>query len=109
MLAGPKNLATSPAVGGTVDRNVRPITAANTSITTSGLGRQQEQQHRQRARGIDRSDSNDFMRQRPTAQPIAMLPTMLNRPSIASDQAPYCTGRPQDAMTPGRWVPRKAT
>ena len=38
MLAGPKNLATSPAVGGTVDRKVRPITAANTSITGPVLG-----------------------------------------------------------------------
>jgi hypothetical protein len=48
------------------------------------------------------------MRQRPTAHPIATLPTMLNKPGI-SDQAPYCTGRPQVAITPGNFVPRKAT
>ncbi len=55
------------------------------------------------------SDSSDFMRHRPTAQPMATLPTILNRPSIASDQAPYCTGRPHEAITPGRCVARNAT
>ena len=34
---------------------------------------------------------------------------MLNRPIIASDQAPTSGGRPQAATTPGRWVARKAT
>ena len=38
MLAGPNILATSPAVGGTVDRNVTPITAAKTSTTAGVLG-----------------------------------------------------------------------
>ena len=49
------------------------------------------------------------MRQRPTAQPMATLPTMLNRPIMASDQPAHSVGRPQDAITPGRWVARKAT
>ena len=34
----PKNLATSPAVGGTVDRKVSPMKAANTSTTGPVLG-----------------------------------------------------------------------
>ena len=29
--------------------------------------------------------------------------------STASDQAPYCSGSPHEAITPGRCVPRKAT
>ena len=38
MLPVPKNLATRPAVGGTVDKKVSPITAAKTSITGPVLG-----------------------------------------------------------------------
>ncbi|MNU02143.1 hypothetical protein D3C72_2457640 [compost metagenome] len=38
MLAVPNILATSPAVGGTVDRKVTPITAAKISTTMGVLG-----------------------------------------------------------------------
>ena len=38
MLAGPKNFATRPAVGGTVDRKVNPITAEKASTTGPVLG-----------------------------------------------------------------------
>ena len=41
------------------------------------------------------------MRQWPTAQPIARLPTMLNSPSTANAQAPYCNGKPKATM-PGK-------
>ena len=49
------------------------------------------------------------MRQRPTAQPIAKLPTMLKRPTIASAQAPTAGGSWHAATTPGRCVAMKAT
>ena len=49
------------------------------------------------------------MRQRPIAQPIAKLPTMLNRPTMASAQAPTAGGSWQAATTPGRCVAMKAT
>jgi hypothetical protein len=38
MLAGPNILATRPAVGGTVERKVTPITAAKSSITSVVFG-----------------------------------------------------------------------
>ena len=53
MLAGPKNLATSPAVGGTVDRKVRPITAAKTSTTGPVFGASRNTSTATRAGGIE--------------------------------------------------------
>ncbi len=108
ILPTPKNLATSPAVGGTVDRKVSPITAANTSTTGPVLGASRNNTTAS-ARAPYTSDSSDFMRQRPTAQPMATLPTILNRPSMASAHAPHWVGRPHCATTPGKWVARNAT
>ena len=84
------------------------MTAANTSTTASVFGASRNSSTAT-PRAAYTSDSSDFMRQRPTAQPMARLPTMLNRPSIASAQAPTAGGSPQAATTPGRWVARKAT
>src|SRR3989344_2612551 len=61
-----------------------------------------------RPRVADSSDSNDFMRQRPTAQPMARLPRILNSPMTASAQPPTSGANPQAAITPGRCVARKA-
>jgi hypothetical protein len=108
MLPMPKNLATRPTVGGTVDRKVRPITAAKTSSTASVLGASRNTSTAT-ARVAYTSASSDFMRQRPTAQPMARLPTMLNSPMMPSAQAPTGAGRPRAATTPGRCVARKAT
>ena len=108
MLPVPKNLATSPTVGGTVERNVSPITAANTSNTASVLGASRNTSTAT-AREAYTSESSDFMRQRPTAHPMARLPMMLNRPITPSAQAPTGAGSPQAATTPGRCVARNAT
>ena len=85
-----------------------PITAANTSITGPVLGAIRNTATAT-ARVAYTSDSSDFMRQRPTAQPMPTLPMMLNNPIIASDQPAHCGGRPQVSTTPGRCVARKAT
>ena len=108
MCAGPKNLATSEAVGGTVARKVRPMTAAKTSTTTSVLGASTNSSTAT-ARAAYSNDNSDFARQRPIAQPMPKLPMMLNRPTIASAQAPTAGGRPQAATTPGRCVAMNAT
>ena len=108
MLAGPKKRATRPAVGGTVERKVRPMTAAKTSITGPVLGASRKIATAT-ARVAYTSDSSDFMRQRPTAQPMPTLPMMLNNPIMASDHPAHCVGNPQVAITPGRCVPRNAT
>ena len=108
MCAGPKNLATSAAVGGTVDRNVSPITAAKSSTTVSVFGASTNSRTAT-ARVAYSSDSNDFERQRPIAQPMLKLPTMLNNPTIASAQAPTEGGSAHAATTPGRCVLMKAT
>src|SRR5260370_20880296 len=55
------------------------------------------------------SESTDFMRQRPIAQPAVKLPKMLNRPISESDQAATSAGSWHDATTPGRRVALKAT
>ncbi len=108
MLAVPNILATRPAVGGTVERKVTPMTAANTSITAGVFGASKKI-NTAMPRVAYSSASSDFMRQRPTAQPMARLPTMLNRPIMASAQPPISDGRPQAATTPGKCVARKAT
>ena len=61
------------------------------------------------ARAAYSSDSTDFMRQRPIAQPAVKLPAMLNRPMSDSDHAATSGGSWQEATTPGRCVAMKAT
>ena len=64
----PKNLATSPALGGTVDRKVSPMKAANTSTTGPVLGASKKASTAT-ARAAQTSASRDFMRQLAATQP----------------------------------------
>ena len=91
-----------------MDRKVSPMKAANTSTTGPVLGARTKASTAT-ARAAQAATSSDFMRQRPTPQPIARLATMLNSPNTANAQAPYCNGKPQDATMLGKWVPRYAT
>jgi hypothetical protein len=77
--------------------------AANTSTTASVFGANRKISTAT-PRAAYTSESSDFIRQRPTAQPIARLPTMLNRPTMPSAHAPTDGGSWHAATTPaGAW------
>lgn len=70
-----------------------PMTAAKISTTAGVLGANRNISTA-RPRTVYSSDNKDIMRQRPTAQPMPRLPTMLNSPITASDQPPTSGASP---------------
>ena len=83
--------------------------AAKTSTTASVFGASRNTQHGDaRAPRRPATAATSCASGRPPS-PCAKLPTMLNRPTIASAQAPTDGGSWQAATTPGRWVAMKAT
>src|SRR3990172_9465964 len=108
MYRGPKNLATSPAVGGTVESHDTPSTTANRRNVSSVFGATRNTATAT-ARVAYTSESSVLKRQRFIDQPIAKLPIMLPRPITPSDHAPTDAGSWHASTTPGRCVEMNAT
>lgn len=70
MLADPKHFSTSPTVGGTVDRELKPMTTANNSTTVPVLGA-----NRKTSTAIARAVNQ---RQQGLHAPVAHRPTHQN-------------------------------